>query len=653
MEDLVDSDYEIMDEKVKKKEGRLKKKSKTKAIEYENEEEYREKESSSKKISKKQYKDAEEGKEQEYSEDNEESNDQQGQNQTYYNHDRHYKRSLAQEIFGVNEEEIIDDKGEEKEEEPEEQEEEQEEVDDVEEGEQVDDGEQAEIGEKGEEKKKKKKDNRKKKLKNLKNVFDEEEIEEEFATEKDLKIVKSDIPERIQKQYKDNELKEIQEMIKNNPDEFSKRLEYEAEWMIDKIRSYKQQNINPASLKKRILAVLEFYKKEFFDIPFIVYYRRMYFETELSQIDIWKIYELDKEFNKFIGYKDSVRRMFNSIKQFFKNDDKQIAFLEQKFLETAKTIKDLNDLENYIILIKEMNNAIDLKEKARHGPVKKSFIQQVSSTKLPDFARSFSLSTYELAINLELLNNGENFKLLKQPDEPLIKPKTAAFDKLKELGYEQEIILLTNVCRFLAAEIANYPYIKSFARKFFNQYATLTTTPTDEGKKELEALHPSYRVKRIIKKPIDSFDNDLFLDIVENEKLGFITVIISIEDNEMTELINKIQRAYLRSESNSDSPNTEEWNLLRGEAIRVMINDFLIPDLKKEAHSLLLEKAENYVIKMASNSFHSILSLGPYVKSDKSSRDNYDEDRLIMNEDNTPIVMSFVLDGISKAVTLY
>ncbi len=40
--------------------------------------------------------------------------------------------------------------------------------------------------------------------------------------------------------------------------------------MIDKIRSYKQQNIHPASLKKKILAVLEFYKKEFFDIPFIV-----------------------------------------------------------------------------------------------------------------------------------------------------------------------------------------------------------------------------------------------------------------------------------------------------------------------------------------------------------------------------------------------
>ena len=33
----------------------------------------------------------------------------------------------------------------------------------------------------------------------------------------------------------------------------------------------------------------------------------------------------------------------------------------------------------------------------------------------------------------------------------------------------------------------------------------------EEGKKVLEALHPSYRVKRLIKKPIDSFDNDLYL----------------------------------------------------------------------------------------------------------------------------------------------
>jgi hypothetical protein len=655
MEDLVDSDYEIMDEKVKKKEGRLKKKSRAKAIDYENEDENREKEISSKRIPKKQYKEADEEKAQEYSEENDESVDQHGQNQTYYNHDRQYKRSLAQEIFGANEDEILEVKEEKNEEHEENDEEEQNEVDDdQEQGEDEEDAQDEEEGKNNERrdpnKKKKKKENLKKKLKTLNKVFDEEEIEEEFATERDLKIIQTDIPERIQKQYKDNELKELQEIINNQPDEFSKRLEYEAEWMIDKIRSYKQQNIHPASLKKKILAVLEFYKKEFFDIPFIVYYRRMYFETELSQNDIWKIYELDKEFTKFIVYKDTVRKMFNSIKQFFKNDEKQLAFLEQKFFESAKSIKDLNDLENYIILIKEMNNVVDIKEKARHGPVKKSFIQQVSATKLPEFARSFALTTYELSINLELLSSGENSKQLKPPEDPPVKPKTAAFDKLKELGYEQEIALLTHVCRFLASEIANYPYIKSFARKFFNQFVTVTTTPTEEGKKELEALHSSYRVKRLFKKPIDSFDNDLYLDIVENEKLGFITVSINIEDNEMTELINKIQKAYYRGENNSNNPNTEEWNLLRGEAIRVMINDYLIPDLKKEAHNTLLERAENYVIKMASNSFHSILSLGPYVKSDKSNRDNYDDEKLLINEDNTPIVMSFVYDGVSRAV---
>ena len=55
MEDLVDSDYDVVDEKVKRKEGRLKKKGRAKPIEYANEEEEEVKEVPSKKISKKQY----------------------------------------------------------------------------------------------------------------------------------------------------------------------------------------------------------------------------------------------------------------------------------------------------------------------------------------------------------------------------------------------------------------------------------------------------------------------------------------------------------------------------------------------------------------------------------------------------------------------
>lgn len=577
MDDLVDSDFDVVDEISMKKEGRLKKKSKSRPIEYENdnEEDKKNKPKSISKIQKKQYKEEEyEEKEDEYS-DNDDFIDKQGHNNAFENENRHFKKSIAEEVFGMAEENNENN-----------EERNQSEID-------VDH--------------------------KLKKMFDEDEIEEEFETERDQRIIKTDCPERIQKYYKEEELEKLLNKDEDTTIELSKKLEYEAEWIIEKIRSYKQQNVSTAALKKKILTVLEYYKKDFYDIPFIVYYRRMFYETELNQFDIWKIFEFDKEFNKFMSYKMNVTKMFNSIKSYFKEDDKKLFYLEQKFLETAKTIKELNDLEAYFLLIREIKIGPDAKENSRHAPFKKSFIQSMSQTRFPEFAASFALSTYELAINLEMLTNGDSSKLI-QPREPAKKPSTVAYD-YTDLIYSQEILVLTNVCRYLSAEIANHPYIKSYVRKFFNQYATLTTNPTDEGKKELEALHSSYRVKRIIKKPIDSFDNDLYIDIIENDKKGFITYSISIEDNEMLELVNKISRAYVKAEISSEESYTEEWNLLRQEAIRIMIKEFLLPELKKEAHYNLLERAENYIIKLASSNFHSILSTGPYVKSiDKTNR---------------------------------
>jgi len=44
-------------------------------------------------------------------------------------------------------------------------------------------------------------------------------------------------------------------------------------------------------------------------------------------------------------------------------------------------------------------------------------------------------------------------------------------------------------------------------------------------------FHPSYRVKRVEKKIKDIQQSDLFLDILQNEQLGFIKFEIVINDN--------------------------------------------------------------------------------------------------------------------------
>lgn len=78
----------------------------------------------------------------------------------------------------------------------------------------------------------------------------------------------------------------------------------------------------------------------------------------------------------------------------------------------------------------------------------------------------------------------------------------------------------------------------------FYNCAHITTAPTEKGNKELDVFHSSYRVKRVNKRCLSDFHprfrsiedtrekkdaEDLFIDILQNEKNGLISVQIQIE----------------------------------------------------------------------------------------------------------------------------
>ena len=71
------------------------------------------------------------------------------------------------------------------------------------------------------------------------------------------------------------------------------------------------------------------------------------------------------------------------------------------------------------------------------------------------------------------------------------------------------------------------PYIRNTVKNYLYLRGYLSTTPTEEGAKNLDVFHPSYRVKNIDKRRLDEFnvkegqtDNgnkDIFLDILQCE----------------------------------------------------------------------------------------------------------------------------------------
>ena len=74
-----------------------------------------------------------------------------------------------------------------------------------------------------------------------------------------------------------------------------------------------KSSVNEAHLRTKIKDVLELYRKGHHDIPFIITYRKNQYEPLLNKNDIWKIYDLDLEWNSFRTTKEALRTNLDGI----------------------------------------------------------------------------------------------------------------------------------------------------------------------------------------------------------------------------------------------------------------------------------------------------------------------------------------------------
>lgn len=77
---------------------------------------------------------------------------------------------------------------------------------------------------------------------------------------------------------------------------------------------------------------------------------------------------------------------------------------------------------------------------------------------------------------------------------------------------------------------------------------TITATCTEQGKKDLDLFHQSYRVKLVENFPlVKLFNSDLFLDLMQCEKAGLITTKIELPLDKMNEFKKFLEECYIDS----------------------------------------------------------------------------------------------------------
>ena len=458
-------------------------------------------------------------------------------------------------------------------------------------------------------------------------------LEQEYISEEDKLIISEDYPERLLARYKLEELQTLSQEIKP-----------EVEWICE------QKNYNDSpNKKKKVATFLELYKKEFLDIPYIITYKYYLFEHDLQRRELWEIYELDKEYQKLMDLKKKVINNFETLESFL--NEKIYHNMKEKCIDNAKTIQELKNMMNYINYNKEKylsHNSNNNSENEFQGPIRKSALTVIFSEKMDKCAKQFCLDSNDIASNLELIKNKENLSKLLSPPEP-----DCPFDEFfqKFMPQDSSLPYMENVCKLIGKEMINHPYIKDFVYEYLRNNCYVSTEPTEEGKKQLDVFHPSFRTKRIKDRPIKSFsEDDLFLDVIQREKEKLIEVNIHIMENEdeskefkyiFTQALNskpnnriennegiKYEKDEDDDENYNNGRNSNNWYVLRENVIKVFfesINKQFLIDIKKE----LKEKAEAYVINKCCESFYKLLMSGPYIVKPEVLYENRRKDKEI------------------------
>ena len=167
------------------------------------------------------------------------------------------------------------------------------------------------------------------------------------------------------------------------------------------------------------------------------------------------------------------------------------------------------------------------------------------------------------------------------------------------------------VCKFAAIELSAQPVIRNQMKNTLNENGYLSTKITEQGRKDLDLFHQSYRVKLVQKMPLSQlrYQNDLFLDVLQCEKAGLVTVEISMDERKLTNFKDFLKSLYMQNpESNAD-----QYNVLRRETINMLVDQLLMKEIIKELRDEIKEEAESFVIARCKESYKQLLMTGPFT----------------------------------------
>lgn len=250
----------------------------------------------------------------------------------------------------------------------------------------------------------------------------------------------------------------------------------------------------------------------------------------------------------------------------------------------------------------------------RKQPLKRDEIQIAKQGRIEDFANQFALSWALFIENIEMK------QMQHRPPRPLESPKDLASKFVNE-QYPSDLLLHQGVCKFAAIQLAAQPLIRNTMKENIRNNAVISCTPTEQGKKDLDLFHPSYRVKRVQNLPLQTLraHSDLYLDVLQCEKAGLVAVEIALDRVKARNFKNFLKSLYMEEQEDAG----DSWNILRAEIIDLLVDKLLTREVIAEMREEIKEEAEAFVIAKCKLAFRALLMTGPFTTRELGMGDDY------------------------------
>lgn len=196
---------------------------------------------------------------------------------------------------------------------------------------------------------------------------------------------------------------------------------------------------------------------------------------------------------------------------------------------------------------------------------------------------------------------------MRDPEYP---PEELARDYISAPTFSSGEEVMTATRHLIAKDLAFHPGIRQQLRSIFNNYAVISTLPTEEGKRVITPFHPSRDIKHLDCKPVLAFvtNSDQFLRffhyivlahivrILKAAEEKLLTYTISLKDDDYTyRVLEVLKRGYC---SDGQSELAMKWNEERERILELMLQEYLIPSFKKQVKEKLASEGKLSLYKI-------------------------------------------------------